>query len=359
MEQAGTKTHFHDWPGLTQSDKIPHSPPAEMLASEVPVLLIHNLDRAWTEAELQEVLTAADKLALALVEAGHPLSVLTVYDDVEAVLKGFDPHRYVVFNWCDGLDGRPKAEYVVPQTLEALGFTYTGAEAKTLLACQDKRQMRKALQKHGIRTPRGRAFERAESDGWDRFPAIVKPATEHCSLGITREVVVDSQQALERQISNVLQTLHQPALVEDFIDGREFHVAVWGNGRPHALPLAEMDFSAFEDVHDRLCTYEAKWDPQSLPYRLIRTLCPAPVDDELKARIEAVAVAAYQALGCRDYGRLDIRLRDDIPYVLDVNPNSDICDDGSFAMAAEVAGCCYSKMASYIVSLAARRRRFT
>ncbi|MDH7485543.1 MAG: ATP-grasp domain-containing protein [Anaerolineae bacterium] len=323
------------------------------------MLLLHNLDRSWSEAELQEVLTAAEKLEAALGQAGHPVASLAIHRDVEAVLKDFAPSRYIVFNWCDGLEGDPKAEHLVPQALEALGFTYTGAEAQTLLISQDKRQIKRALQIRGIPTPWGRVFHQPEAEGWDRFPAIVKPVAEHCSFGITREAVVDSPQELERQIARVLETFREPALVEDFIDGREFHVAVWGNGHPRVLPLAEMDFSAFDDIHDRLCTFESKWDPQSRPYRLIRTLCPSPVDDKLKARIEAVAIAAYHALGCRDYGRMDIRVRDSVPYVLDVNPNPDICDDGSFALAAEVAGYSYADMASHIVFLAAVRHHFT
>lgn len=327
--------------------------------SKVSVLLLYNLDRTWSEADLQEVLTAVEKLESALIKAGHQMTSRAVHRDVEAVIRDFDPSRHIVFNWCDGLEEAPKAEHLVPLALEALGFSYTGADAQALLISQDKWQVKRILQTRHIPTPRGRVFHQPETDGWDHFPAIVKPVGEHCSFGITREAVVDSPQALKRRVAYILETFNQPALVEDFIDGREFHVAVWGNGRPRVLPLAEMDFSAFGDVHDRLCTYESKWDPESLPYRLICTLCPAPVDDGLRASIEAVAVAAYRALRCRDYGRMDIRVRDGVSYVLDVNPNPDICDDGSFALAAEVAGFSYADVASHIVALAARRCRFT
>ncbi|MBM4464156.1 MAG: ATP-grasp domain-containing protein [Chloroflexi bacterium] len=327
--------------------------------SKASVLLLYNLDRTWSEPDLQEVLTAVEKLESALIEAGHPMTSRAVHRDVEAVIRDFDPSQDIIFNWCDGLEGAPKAEHLVPWVLEALGFSYTGADAQTLLISQDKWRVKRILHTRHISTPRGRVFRQPEADGWDHFPAIVKPVAEHCSFGITREAVVDTPQDLERRVAYVLETFNQPALVEDFIDGREFHVAVWGNGRPQVLPLAEMDFSAFGDVHDRLCTYESKWEPGSLPYRLIRTLCPAPVDGGLKARIETVAVTAYRALGCRDYGRMDIRVRDGVSYVLDVNPNPDICDDGSFALAAEVAGFSYPDMASHIVALAANRSRFT
>lgn len=357
MMQATTQTSGGNArkPGL--STTIPW--PGRSSSSKLPVLLLYNLDSTWSEPDLQEVLAAVNKLESALIEAGHPMTSRAVYGDVKAAIRDFDPSQHIVFNWCDGLEGDPKAEHRIPLVLEALGFGYTGADARTLLISQDKWQIKTALQRRHIPTPQGRVFHRPEADGWDHFPAIVKPVGEHCSFGITREAVVDSRPDLERRVAYILETFNQPALVEDFIDGREFHVAVWGNGHPQVLPLAEMDFSAFGDVHDRLCTYESKWNPESIPYRLINTLCPAPVDEELRARIEAVAVAAYRALGCRDYGRMDIRVRDGVCYVLDVNPNPDICDDGSFALAAEVAGFSYAAMASHIVALAAKRCRFT
>lgn len=357
MMQVTAKISGHNARKPGFSTRIPW--PRRSHDSKPPVLLLYNLDRTWSESDLQDVLTAVNKLESALIAAGHSITSRAVHRDVEAVIRDFDPAQHIVFNWCDGLEGDPKAEHVVPLTLEALGFSYTGADAQALLISQDKWRVKSILQRRHIPTPRGRIFRRPEAKGWDHFPAIVKPVGEHCSFGITREAVVDSPQELERRVTYVLETFNQPALVEDFIDGREFHVAVWGNGRPQVLPLAEMDFSAFGDLHDRLCTYESKWNPESLPYRLINTLCPAPVDEELKTRIEATAVTAYRALGCRDYGRMDIRVRDGVCYVLDVNPNPDICDDGSFALAAEVAGFSYAAMASHIVTLAAKRCRFT
>jgi D-alanine-D-alanine ligase len=147
----------------------------------------------------------------------------------------------------------------------------------------------------------------------------------------------------------------QPAIVEDFIDGREFHVSMWGNGRVSMLPPAEMDFSAFSDVHDRLCTYDAKFIPGSVHYENINTVVPSTLKDAELAELERVCMAAYKAIGCRDYGRIDIRLRDGVFYVLDINPNPDISEDASMASAAEHAGYSHKDMATYLVKLAARR----
>jgi D-alanine-D-alanine ligase len=164
-----------------------------------------------------------------------------------------------------------------------------------------------------------------------------------------------TEEELLRRVEYVVETYDQPALVEDFIDGREFRVSIWGNTQLLILPPAEMDFSAFDDVRERLCTYDAKFVPESAHYRKIETLLPASLTEAERRRLERVSRLAYRALGCRDYARIDIRLRNGIFFVLDVNPNADISTDASMAFAAENAGYSYGAMGSYIARLAARR----
>jgi D-alanine-D-alanine ligase len=164
-----------------------------------------------------------------------------------------------------------------------------------------------------------------------------------------------NEKELRDRIAYLVDEVGLPALVEDFIDGREFHVSLWGNGRVEMLPPAEMDFSAFSDVHDRLCTYDAKFIPGSVHYENIRTVLPSTLSDGELAELERVCMAAYKAIGCRDYGRIDVRLRDGAFYVLDINPNPDISEDASMASAAEHAGLSHGDMATYLVSLAAKR----
>ena len=113
-----------------------------------------------------------------------------------------------------------------------------------------------------------------ETDGWDTFPAIVKPSGEHCSMGVDEGAVVSDAAELRQRVSYVLDTFHQPALIEEFIDGREFHVALWGNQHLEMLPPVEMDFSAFDDIHQRLCSHEAKFAPTPRPTRRSRATSP-------------------------------------------------------------------------------------
>jgi D-alanine-D-alanine ligase len=183
----------------------------------------------------------------------------------------------------------------------------------------------------------------------------VKPVREHCSIGITPEAVVLNEDALIERIAFVVETYRQPALVEEFIDGREFRVTLWGNEDVEVLPPVEMEFSAFSDLRERLCSWDAKFTPGSRHYTEIRTVAPAPLTAEELRLLEEVSRAAYRAMGIRDYARFDFRLREGIFYLLDPNPNPDISADASLALTAELAGYSYGQMGSRLVRLAAAR----
>lgn len=330
--------------------------PVAIHPSALHVLVLYNLEPSWEPHERQEVVSLSTHLGHALSRVGHPTTLVSLsHSDLPAVLDQYDPLSYVVFNWCESIPGVPHSESLVAETLESLGFTFTGASGEALALAQHKECVKGMLKSAGIPTPTWRVYHAPEADGWDVFPAIVKPVHEHCSEGITPSSVVMTEAELEERIAFTLDTYHQAALVEDFIDGREFHVSLWGNGNIEVLPPAEMDFSEFSEVHDRLCTYEAKFVPGSLHYERIKTLLPAPLQkDELHA-LEETCRAAYRLLKCRDYGRIDLRMRDGMCYVLDVNPNADISHDASLACAAEAAGYSYGEMVSLIIRLAARR----
>jgi D-alanine-D-alanine ligase len=331
--------------------------PLDIDPRKVPVVLLYNLDPSWTSREKEEVTLLSSQLGQAVSQVGHPTTMVPLSDnDLSAALRPFDPSSHVVLNWCENLPATPKSESLVAQSLESLGFVFTGAGASALTLAQDKRAMKEILGKAGIPTPAWRLYDRpGAQDGWRQFPAIVKAANEHCSEGLTRDSVVMNREELNARIAYVLDTYRQPALVEDFIDGREFHVSLWGNGVIEMLPPVEMDFSQFKDVHDRLCTYESKFVPGSTHYEGIHTLLPAPLDPEDLQTLKQICQASYRAIGCRDYGRIDVRIRDGIFYVLDVNPNSDISADASMACAAELAGYSYGETGSRIVLLAAGR----
>ncbi|MFH1351789.1 MAG: hypothetical protein ABII26_12775 [Pseudomonadota bacterium] len=324
--------------------------------TDLPVLLLHNLDPTWAAAEIDEAQKGVAALQTAMEMLGHPVKTEAVNDkDLKGRLSNYGPDRYVVFNWCEDVPGFQHSDSLVAHTLEIMNFAYTGSTSDILALSWDKQRVKCLLGQCGVPTPRWRIYRSPELDGWNCYPAIVKPAYEHCSFGVTNESVVMESHELSERITFVLDAFNQPALVEDFIDGREFHVSLWGNGVIEMLPPAEMDFAAFGDVRDRLCTFDSKFRPGSRHYEQIELRLPAPLNESEFKRLKLTALKAYRAIGCRDYARLDIRLQDSIFYVLDVNPNPDISPDASIAYAAEAAGYSYGAMGSHLVNLASQR----
>ncbi len=310
----------------------------------------------WNTNDTVVSLEAVETMQRGITAAGIDATAIPVRKDVVEAVQALDPGEYVIFNWCEGLDGAPNAYDAVPPVLEQAGFAYTGSDAWALATSQNKAIAKKLLLDNKIPTPVSKVYERAVLNGWRRYPALVKPATEHCSFGITREAVVDSPQQLKDRVQYVLDTWHCPALVEDFIDGVEFNVSIWGpDDDLTVLPLGAIDYSIFTDYHDRLCTFDAKWNVHTEAFQKTEVQCPAQVEPLLKRRIERVALKAYRALRLRDYGRVDLRVRNNVPYVLDINANPDITTEGGFARSARMAGYDYGQAMAHLLKLAARR----
>ena len=326
---------------------------------KVPVFktaILYSQMSDWNKNDTIVSEEAVELMAQYVSATGIEATSIPIRKEVAEPIQHLDPREVVLFNWCEGLDGAPNAYAAIPPILENLGFAYTGSDAWALATTQDKAATKKILLEQKIPTPVSKVYDRAILNGWRRYPALVKPATEHCSFGITREAVVDSAQQLKDRVQYVLDTWHCPALVEDFIDGVEYNVSVWGaDDDLTVLPLGAIDYSIFTDYHDRLCTFDAKWNPATEAFQKTEVQCPAEVDSLLKRRIERVALKAYRALHLRDYGRIDLRVRNGVPYVLDINANPDITTEGGFARSTRMAGYDYGQAMARILKLAARR----
>jgi D-alanine-D-alanine ligase len=263
----------------------------------------------------------------------------------------------VVLNLCEGSPAQDFYYARVARMLSARNYIYTGSDFNCLDRTQFKVQMKQAMEDHHVPTPAWAVYDSADAVAFDIYPAIVKPASEHCSFGITRDSVVMNQDEARAQVARIVREHKCPALVEEFLDSPEYNVTVWGcdSGRPDDIAvvgISTMTYDAFQDIHDRLCTFEAKWDPASAAYQMTPTICPAPVSAELKAELEKVAIAAYRAAGCRDYGRVDQRLRDGHPMALDINANCDVSPDAGFANAVRSRGWTYAEAMEQIVLFA-------
>lgn len=190
-----------------------------------------------------------------------------------------------------------------------------------------------------------------------RYPLIVKPAREDASSGVDKEAVVYDLEQLENRIEHVFKEYGVPILVEEFIEGKELHVAVLGNDPPQVLPMIEFDFSDLPSDFPPIISYAAKWDPLKEEYHQIHTNCPAELPKRTVKRIAERVLDAYKVTYCRDYARLDVRLsKDNRIYVLEVNPNPDLTEGVSFMESAEKAGYSFSQTLRMIVEYALARR---
>jgi len=335
--------------GAAPPASLPSPPPAN-------VLLLYSVHPDWEPDEQDRVVRENRRLGVAIRRRGHRVGFLQIHGNHLAdTLAPFDPAQVVVFNCCEEIPGEEASEAVVVDVLEELGFAYTGATAAAIRLSYDKPRVRELLSAKGVPVPHWAEFDRPGQHPWDLFPAIVKPAWEHCSIGVDRWAVVLDEGELEQRVAHVVATYDQPALVEDFIDGREFHVPLWGDDTVEMLPPVEMDFSALGNVRDRLCSYASKFDPDSSAYRHIRSRVPARLSAAERDALEASCRLAYELVGCRDYGRIDVRERGGRMYVLDVNPNADLSADASVALAANKAGFCYGALGSRLVRWAQNR----
>jgi D-alanine-D-alanine ligase len=338
---------------------VPRRPLRPRDPGEADVVVLYNvalgLERGRPEdivsdAETEEV---ACRIGDTLREHVRSIELAPVWDDLGDVLRRYDPTRHVVFNLCESLGGRAWSEAEVPRLMRAAGFLHTGASFMALRRAGSKLITKRSLEAAGLDTP---AYEVIRHAGRRpthvSLPAIVKPVAEHGSCGITLASVVDDRKALGERIDACIRDYRQPALVEEFIIGRELNVALWGNGFPEVLPIAEIAFCWTQDPLQQIVTFSGKWHKGSIEARGTPGVCPAELGTEVQDRVEAAAVLAYQELGVRGFARVDMRLRDDLPYVLEVNIHPDLAPDAGFFRSARAAGHSYASMLLYILRLA-------
>jgi D-alanine-D-alanine ligase len=326
------------------------------LSSPSRILLLYSVVEAVQQGEPQDLVAdletfdTAQSIVAALQSAGYPITMVPIRseEDVLSAVDGVDPRTTLVFNLCETLGTISTQVSRVPYRLEQRGFCYVGATPENLDACQDKGYIKTCLLQHGIPTAPYQVFHTGDEPITAPLPALVKPVSEHCSMGINRNAVVCDAASLQKQVAYILKVYKQPAMAEAFLDGREFSVSLWGNGTIHVLGVGEVDFSTCTDRW-RVDDFESKWSNR------FAAIYPAPLDNDLKAAIHRLALATYRATGCRDYARLDLRQKDGELYVMDVNPNPGLSIGGGFATAARLAGYDYSHMLQQIVQWAWRR----
>ena len=322
------------------------------------VVVLHTKDAV--DGEEDPVL---GQLEQALRNGGHEPRRVMVDASVEPVVQELTSDRPdLVINLAESFAGKSALESSVASLLNLLDLRYTGSSPAGLMVAGDKTLSKKVLLFHGIKTPQFVTVYRGMVDwaGDVDFPLIVKPPQEDASLGITQKSIVRDVKELLERIAALQSEYQQPALAEQFVEGREFYVGVLGNANARALPVIELDFSKFPSDRPRIASWAAKWgdagDAKGAEFEGTESIFPDDLPDEWREKMQKVALEAFHALRLRDYARVDMRVTEsgDV-YVIEVNPNCYLEAKSEFARAAERDGVSYDTLIAQIVELAAAR----
>jgi D-alanine-D-alanine ligase len=302
--------------------------------------------------DVADVLGAVEAVQVALRDVGHiPIRLGVAGAPEEWGARVADAELDVVFNLCEGVAGVSAGEARVAAVIELMGLPLTGCGSAILALARRKDRVNAILAAAGLPVPAWRVVHTgAEVRGWRRYPAIVKPAGEDASIGITQRSVARDDTELATALAAGAR--HGPLLVQEFVAGRELCLGAVGE---KVLPLSEIDFSALPADHWPLVSYEAKWEPGSTADLGTRPVCPAPLEPEEARMVSDVGLAAWRALEGSGYVRIDLRVDDEgRPWILEVNPNPDLSPGAGLARMAAAGGWSYRELVAAIVREALR-----
>jgi D-alanine-D-alanine ligase len=303
------------------------------------------------KADREEIFDALGKL-------GHEpfYQVLDGAEKTLVALAKFDAD--LVFNLTESYAGDDTKDMNIAAYLELLDLRYTGAGPHAMYLAQDKALAKKIFAFHGIKTPFFATSYRGKLDHSHdiSFPLIVKPTSEDGSIGIDQGSFVESVKELMERIHYIQEEFNSPALIEEYIEGREIYAAILGNENPEVLPMVELDLSKLPKGTPKIAGQEVKWATDSEAYKVTKSAPAEDLDEATTKRLSETALSAYQALKLRDYGRIDMRLsKKGEVFVIEANPNPWLASTAEFAMAAKKAGHNYTELIAEIVDLARSR----
>jgi len=346
---------------MTESGRkyISESGQIQQLATKAEVLAAVN----QAEIDMSEVgvLEEREHVQRALQQAGYKASLFNMNGDIQRLLdfvKQKQPD--LIFNLCESIGNESTHEMHVAGLYELLGIPYTGAPAFILGTCLNKARTKEILTFHGIKTALFAIVKNIgelQEENLDlKYPLIVKPSREDASVGIENGSIVEDFISLKKRVRTIFNDYDQPALIEEYIGGRELNVGIVGNKRPIVFPVSEIDFSGLPADYPKIVTYNAKWMQGTPEYIGTIGVCPAPISGDLEKKVKEIALKCYKVMGLRDYGRIDFRIdKNNVPYVLEANPNPDLSDDAGFARSARAYGLSFEDTITKIVDYALER----
>jgi D-alanine-D-alanine ligase len=286
---------------------------------------------------------------------GHEVCVIGVHDDLTPIRTTMDEFKpTITFNLMEAFDDVVVFDQNVVSYLELLKVPYTGCNPRGLTLSRDKALAKKLMAYHRIAVPDFLVVPiggKAKLPKRLQFPLIVKSLTYESSTGISQASVVINEEQLHRRVQFIHDTIMTPAIVEEFIDGRELYVGVMGNDRLQVFPVWEMSFSKMPDNNWRIATERVKWSVKYQKKHGIDTTI-ASLADDVSAKVQHLAKRVYRALDLSGYARVDLRMRENGElYVIEANPNPQLAQGEDFAESAHRAGVSYAKLIERIISL--------
>lgn len=316
----------------------------------------HRLSDKYAEWDDADTINAVKS---AIEKAGHYVILIEADEFAYEKLKLERPD--IVFNMAEGYGGSARESYI-PAMLEMLGIPYTASDPVAIGICHDKSRCKEVLLYNNIPTP-SFFITGTAVNGYPKvkFPSFVKPLHEGSSKGIYNSSLVRNQAELNREILRVKHDYNQPSIIEDFLEGREFTVAVLGNGeKTRVLPIVEINLSCVPKGFNPVYSYEVKWFFDTRENKLDIFTCPAKISTKLRKRIEKICLDTYKVLRIRDWARIDVRCdKDENPYIIEINPLPGILpnpdDNSCFPKAAREVGIGYDKLIHTVLNMAIER----
>ncbi len=304
--------------------------------------------------------TDVEAITESLRELGHETTTFAIDGRPQTLARLARSDADLFFNLIESYNGDDTMEMHFAAYLDLIGKRYTGSGPQGSYLAMDKSIAKTIVRYHGLFTPYSAVIDkgRVEHAQDIQFPVIVKPAAEDASKGIDAGSVVSSIKDLFERIAYIHDEFDSPALIEEYIEGREIYAAVIGNDPPVALPLVELDLSQLPKGTPKIASYDVKFDESTDAYKKTKSAVASDLEEDVVAEIQRVAVTAVRALKLRDYARIDLRLGpNNRVYLIEANPNPWLDPIAEFAMAAKESGLSYTEMIDRIVQAAMARKK--
>jgi D-alanine-D-alanine ligase len=312
------------------------------------------------EKSVLDIINSVKAVHESLLELGYEVTLFPLVPPFAEARERLEAlNAEIVFNLFEGFCDHPEAEAMVAAAFGELGIIYTGCRPNALKLGLDKAKVKEILQEAGFTTPDFQLLSPATLDTFNLdFPCIVKPRADDASSWITADSLVDNISSLEKQVRLISKAYRGSALVERFIDGREFNATAMGNTQIEVLPASEITYSLSPDT-PQILTYDAKWETESLYYKGTQAVCPAKINPQERRKIADTVMSVFKLIVYSGYARVDMRVdKDGNLNVIEVNPNPDISPDAGAALQAQAAGMNYTEFIGRIVNLALERDKY-